>query len=299
MIVSYNNFEKTAYIIPYLRYIAYDNYDSYWELPEREIFDYEFILVTHGRGMFKICNNEHIMEPGDLLLIKPGLIHSGFSLSLPFRFICIHFDVYASRSSINPQFMPGPNVKKRADINPGIHIHKNLDFIKSTFDFPVLHKVKNSDIIRLFHKIQNEFSAKLPGWQKLCATYFNEMLVLLQREIISASSFYSETKSSKEIKHIAEIIQKNCYKEISVKALADEVHMNAEYFSRIFKKHVGMSPQKYIIYCRILHAKLLLSDKNNKVEWVARQCGFSSIHYFSRVFKKYEGMSPSQYQQTI
>ena len=75
--------------------------------------------------------------------------------------------------------------------------------------------------------------------------------------------------------------------------LAERLHVSQEYLTRIFRKHVGMPPGKYLNQVRVEHAKLLLQQGDHSVAFVADACGFANSNYFARVFRSTVGVSPS------
>ncbi len=65
--------------------------------------------------------------------------------------------------------------------------------------------------------------------------------------------------------------------------------MNPDYFRKLFKKEMGVSPLKYLTQIRISHAKRLLRLKQRSdmsIQEIAWLSGFQDSLYFSRVFKK-------------
>lgn len=94
-----NNLEQYSLMIPYIRYCNEDYYDTHWLLPERRIFDHELILIISGSVQLQIENRRYRAEAGDLIFFKPNLLHTAKALSLPLRFLCIHFDMYVSSAA--------------------------------------------------------------------------------------------------------------------------------------------------------------------------------------------------------
>ncbi len=84
---------------------------------------------------------------------------------------------------------------------------------------------------------------------------------------------------------------------ITVKDVADHVHMNHTYFSSLFKKMAQKSFADYLQQIRIEESKLLLATTNQTILSIAVACGFSSQSYFSKVFLKATGLTPKQYRQ--
>ena len=85
----------------------------------------------------------------------------------------------------------------------------------------------------------------------------------------------------------------------SVAGLAKELGYNPDYFSHVFKKTFGISPQKYIINKRVSAAKHMLLTTDKPVSEIALSCGFIDPLYFTRIFSKELGMAPSMFRQSF
>ena len=57
----------------------------------------------------------------------------------------------------------------------------------------------------------------------------------------------------------------------------------------------GMGIMQYVMYCRIEHAKKLLSAGKSIAD-TASECGFSEYNYFCKVFRRHTGLSPGGYK---
>lgn len=91
-------------------------------------------------------------------------------------------------------------------------------------------------------------------------------------------------------------ISDNIRRLIFVKEVADYVHLNPEYFTKLFKKETGMNIKDYIVDCKIALAKDLLTTSNLPVNMVATEVGYSNFSHFTQIFKRAEHMTPSEYR---
>jgi len=82
---------------------------------------------------------------------------------------------------------------------------------------------------------------------------------------------------------------------LSVKYLAERIHLNPEYFSRLFEQYTGSRPLAYITEKRIERAQYLIMSSGAKQTEIAKMTGFESLSHFSRTFKKITGMNPRAY----
>ena len=82
---------------------------------------------------------------------------------------------------------------------------------------------------------------------------------------------------------------------LTVQQLADMVCLERTYFSNLFSKRTGLSPQQYLIAYRMQQAKTFLS-MGYSVTTTAISVGYTDIYTFSKMFKQRFGQSPSRYQ---
>ncbi|GAA0182779.1 hypothetical protein SH2C18_50940 [Clostridium sediminicola] len=94
-------------------------------------------------------------------------------------------------------------------------------------------------------------------------------------------------------------INNNYYKSISLPDLAKEAYLSEEYFSRLFKKEVGITFNKYLNNLRMSKAKKMVCSMKLNINEIAMMVGISSSAYFSSMFKKHYGISPSAMREEI
>lgn len=82
--------------------------------------------------------------------------------------------------------------------------------------------------------------------------------------------------------------------DISIAGLAGQLGLNRSYFSTLFRQRTGLSPQQYLLKCRMEHARELLCGYGFTPGEAALAVGYPDIFAFSRMFKRYYGFSPSE-----
>jgi AraC-like DNA-binding protein len=83
---------------------------------------------------------------------------------------------------------------------------------------------------------------------------------------------------------------------ITVRELADRLHISPCYFCKLFRKQTGFTLTEYRTQLKIEAAKRLLLNQHMRVSEVAFEAGFDSIPYFNRVFRRMVGCSPTQFR---
>lgn len=92
-------------------------------------------------------------------------------------------------------------------------------------------------------------------------------------------------------------IKENYNKPLGLQQVADHVHVNSSYLSRLFSKETGSTFIDVINKLRIEKAKELLLNTNLKTFEVANEVGIQDSTYFIRLFKKYTNQRPQDYKR--
>jgi AraC-like DNA-binding protein len=79
--------------------------------------------------------------------------------------------------------------------------------------------------------------------------------------------------------------------------LADFVHVNEDYLTRIFRRELGLTPWEYLNRYRIRVAEALLRTTSESIRRIASGAGFRDQAYFCRVFRAITGRSPSEFRE--
>lgn len=122
-------------------------------------------------------------------------------------------------------------------------------------------------------------------------------LSLLYRLLGTVSKSESAVSLNKTVSEAVDYIAEHFSDEkLTVEALSARAFLNPNYFSKLFAKHVGIPPAKFILKTRMEKAKNLLRFTHLPIGDIALSVGFSDPLYFSRAFHRFTGLSPTQYR---
>ncbi|KNY25660.1 response regulator transcription factor [Pseudobacteroides cellulosolvens] len=108
--------------------------------------------------------------------------------------------------------------------------------------------------------------------------------------------FYKQENLHPIIKRAMEHIKINYSKDISLKCMAHDFNINANYLGRLFKEELGVYFTDYVNTIRVEKAKELLLTTNKSTREISMEVGYSDPNYFYSLFKKYTGISPSEFK---
>lgn len=91
-------------------------------------------------------------------------------------------------------------------------------------------------------------------------------------------------------------VEQNYLRKITLDEIAEYLHANRSYLSRLYKSRSGVNLFDDILHRRVEKAKEYMEHTDCKLYEIAVEVGFEDAGYFSKVFQKYTGMSPTEYR---
>ncbi len=101
-----------------------------------------------------------------------------------------------------------------------------------------------------------------------------------------------------EITRLADFIRANSEKDLHLEDFMQLTHLSKHHLIRTFEGQTGLSPYKYLHFCRIEKALSLLPDTQKSIAQIAFEVGYNDPVVFIRHFKFFHKMPPGQYRGT-
>jgi AraC-like DNA-binding protein len=238
----------------------------HWRFQDRINADFHMIYIKGGEGRYE-CNRTSVpFEKGKIILVSPGMQHSALQDTRnPPSIIPVRFGFYdnATTEMVNHHTKPF-----------------NLSFIsEDTLSFQLLFE-------KLF--TYSKLVAK-PSGEAICSTIINEILLKIKLELLEG-----DTASSldERIDRVKRFVEHHPHGRYLPNQLAEMAGLSEKYFRELFKKQVGQTPLEYQIKVRMTHARLLLTERGQKVHKVALSLGYPDPYSFSKQFKQIMGYPP-------
>lgn len=177
----------------------------------------------------------------------------------------------------------------RIGFDPAIAIQQGQRFL-----FAVQNQIKDLDPSRFRKLLLWNPAGKLASafrWEDVREIFYQLAAIFRRHETDDHDNTYNP-----KIQAALAIINDRLANPPSLGILADELHLNAEYLSRLFKQEVGEGYARFVMKQRIQLATRLLANRNLPINSIAEQVGFRNGKYFFEVFRKETGLTPSDYR---
>ncbi|WP_250673611.1 response regulator [Paraclostridium ghonii] len=184
--------------------------------------------------------------------------------------------------------MPGIDGRKAANIIKQQNKDKIVIMMMVYDDFELMHDSLISDI--------NEYILK-PIKPSDLIDIIDKFIVNLKTNDDLKKGRYIKDKKDLSISASIEYIDKNLGENVSLEQVASICNLSPCYFSKVFKKEVGVNFISYVNDKKISKAKEILETTDNSIINIAIDLGYEDCGYFIRVFKKLQGITPKKYRE--
>ena len=240
---------------------------------------YEIYYLFSGERRYLIDYDLFDISTGDIVLIKKNKLHMTKRIKNPY----------------------GDNMKIYIAEEAFDKLGKSSEMFKECFEhnhvvIPTAYKKK---FFSLFSKIQDEYKKSTPFSEQITHNLLYELLANIHdllfndTQQISTAREESNDTITKAIKYIYNHYNQN----INLSNIAKYVNTNPSYFSRTFKKTLGLSLTDYINHIRIKNAVSLIVNTDLPITEIAYNCGYTDQTYFCKIFKKINDCSPREFRK--
>ncbi|MDZ4815841.1 MAG: AraC family transcriptional regulator [Verrucomicrobiota bacterium] len=228
----------------------------------------QFCFIVEGQMTYKTSSgHQGTAEKGDLVAFYPGINEYTPLGPIPMSFFQVHFE-----SAPAPRELWVPYIEDIGFIPVHIKILDQFELCCTLFE----------KIIMALHRLN-------ASWRLETASALLDLISLAfnNGQIFNRDRSLPESKMDKMIARM----EKNS-ENVSISRLAKEYGINSEYFIRLFRRHTGVSPKKYILQRRLWKGRAILQS-GGSVKEASFAAGFKDPLYFSRQYRGLFGFPPS------
>ncbi|MGM9536619.1 MAG: AraC family transcriptional regulator [Intestinibacter sp.] len=224
-----------------------------------------------GKGEYHVKDKIYTILPGDAFLIMPNVVtYYQADNKDPWTYFWIGFDGNKAKQILNYCGLDNENLVVHSDC---------IDELKEIGSSMLSHYNSN---------------------------YSNEMFI--QDKLFEFFSYFAQNTDIKPeeknninynpyINKAIEYIQNNYQNFITVQNIADYLSLNRSYLTVLFKQHLHMSPQEFLLKYRMQQAENLLMNTNLPINQIAYSCGYATQFAFSKAFHNIHNISPRDFRK--
>jgi len=102
-----------------------------------------------------------------------------------------------------------------------------------------------------------------------------------------------------KIKKALRYIDTHFSEDLRLEDVAAHVYLSPYYFSKLFKKQLGIGFNAYVTQQRMMNAKQMLEHSDWSIASIAKNLGFSQTSYFCKVFRQTFQITPQMYRENL
>ncbi|MCH4893261.1 helix-turn-helix domain-containing protein [Sphingomonas sp. SFZ2018-12] len=228
--------------------------------------DWLLVATLAGAGFVRAGGVRHTLEPGDLLLFRPGSPqdYGHRDDSGTWRNVWVHFQPREDwlRWLAWPALAPGIMRLRRPDLLA--RLRPQLSGLARALDGTALGRL--------------------------------DAMNRLERVLIDAADRTAEATVDPRLRRVIDHVQASPAARLDGPALAALAGLSRSRLSAMFQAQLGTTPQAFVERARLMHAAGLLQSTRAPLAVVAARSGFASSFYFSTRFRRAFGTSPRQYR---
>jgi AraC-like DNA-binding protein len=99
------------------------------------------------------------------------------------------------------------------------------------------------------------------------------------------------------VRQAIEEIRGNYRAPLTVRAIADAIHVSPSHLAHRFRLETGMTVKEYVTRMRVEMARRMLLETDSKLDSIASAVGFCDAPHLSRVFVQYTRQRPGEYRR--
>ena len=230
---------------------------------------YEILVPAGGTVRVNIDNEERIVEPGEILVLFPGIPHS-----------------YAQNESaegtmilFSEKMLSDPE-EEWAQMRPADPIVK-LDSV-------------DWDVSYCFDRLCT-LSAAGEISEPLAKAYLSLIFVRLIPALNLTKA--SQTVSTDILYRAMQYMTQNLAQPLNLRGTAHALGVNTYYLSHVLNERLHMGFRAYLNALRIDRARRYLRVTSRPIEEIAAACGFTNLRTFDRVFAERCGCTPRDFRK--
>lgn len=245
----------------------------------------EIFTVFEGELFFYLNEKEHLLRPGEFLIINSNEVHSiqapkenqTVVLQIPLKLFEDYFT--AQRFIRFKQPVKVKSGERETELEP-----------------------QDSYFAELIQEIYQIYEERELGYELRVRSLFYEIMYLLVNNYRETEAAEGEIRHSRKLDALSKIttyMREHYTEDLKLSQVASIFGYSAEYLSRLFVKHANVNFKTYLQDIRMGYAYRELLNTDHTISQIAQKHGFCSSRAFAKEYQKRYGILPSEQRQKM
>ncbi|MEI8093649.1 MAG: AraC family transcriptional regulator [Spirochaetales bacterium] len=235
---------------------------------------YEFHYFVGGKGSFQQGGFSHPLQGGQLFLSCPGEFHEirVTDLAHPISYYALLFQV-SPDDELAP-VLAEPAFRASFPVKIGTNQRLFFEDAKAKFalhDNPSRGRAASLRLEAFVHDLRADMAAPA--------------------ELVPSGPF------NLHVEQALGLLQAGVFQNLSLADICGPLQLTEEHLIRLFRKHLNLTPMKYLQVLKLETSMSLLLNTSLSVKEIAYKLGYPNQFLFSRNFRAHTGVPPTEYKR--
>lgn len=255
----------------------------------------EFIIINNGHANINLSDETILLSPGEGIFLNQNILHciqgvgdeecSLYTLKFHPSFLFDYHQTHLASIYLTP-VLSSPTyhhlLLKEDDKNSG----EFLNLVNDT----------------LACCLAKRFGYELKVKSLLCDLWYQLLQLTKSSDNNPDSPSKQASTDNSRIKQAILFIEEHHMEPLTLKEIADSIHISKSECCRCFQRSLGLTPFEYLLRYRIYESTLKMTEGDpdaDSIATLASSVGFNSVSYFNKLFKKYMNCTPTEFKKNI
>lgn len=243
-------------------------------------FHSEWELLCPLENDLIVCTGarQHLLHPGDTVLIEPGELHEYHCVSDPCIFLCMQVseDLFPSMRGLRPESL----------FPRGYFPEESYTLLKS----------KLLDIVRAYIEQAPQYELYCIG---MAGLVLHSLMTHMPVRRMTSEEISQRDRKNDRLNRLIQYVDRRFNGKILLRDFAKEEGLSMNYLSGFIRQTLNQSFQEYVATVRFNYACERMVNTDDKLLTICMDSGFSDYRYFSEAFQKRTGKTPEEYRNVL
>ena len=221
---------------------------------------------------------QHLLHPGDMILIEPRELHEYRCSSAPCIFLCLQVsdDLYPSLRGMHPE-----------------NLFPREYFTEESY---ALLKTRLLDVTRAYIEQSPQYELYCIGMTGLI---LHSLMTHMPVRRMTPEEITQRDRKNDRLTRLIQYVDRNFDGKILLRDFARQEGLSLNYLSGFIRQTLNQSFQEYVATVRFNYACERMVKTDDKLLTICMDAGFSDYRYFSEAFQKRTGKTPDEYRNVL